>query len=60
LILDEATTALDPETEAKICQTLADISKDITMIAISHQRALIEIANRVYKMEGGRLQAVVL
>lgn len=55
LILDEATTALDPETERLICNTLKEISKDITIIAISHQPALIEITNRVYRMDKGKL-----
>jgi ABC-type multidrug transport system fused ATPase/permease subunit len=55
LILDEATTGLDPETEARICATLKEIARDITIIAISHQPALIDIADKVYKMEGGRL-----
>jgi ABC-type multidrug transport system fused ATPase/permease subunit len=55
LILDEATTALDPETEKRICNTLTEIAKDITIIAISHQPALIAIADKVYRMEKGKL-----
>ncbi len=55
LILDEATTALDPETEQKICKTLQEISKDITIIAISHQPALISIADEVYRLKDGQL-----
>lgn len=55
LILDEATTALDPETEQRICNTLKEIARDITIIAISHQPALIDIADRVYRMEKGKL-----
>lgn len=55
LILDEATTALDPETENLICTTLKEIAKDITIIAISHQPALIAIADRVYRMDSGKL-----
>lgn len=55
LILDEATTGLDPETELRICNTLKEIAKNITIIAISHQPALISIANKVYRMESGKL-----
>jgi ABC-type bacteriocin/lantibiotic exporter with double-glycine peptidase domain len=55
LILDEATTALDPETEDKICKTLKEISSDITIIAISHQPKLISITDEVYKLSNGRL-----
>jgi ATP-binding cassette subfamily C protein len=53
LILDEATTALDPETERAICATLRDLSKDVTILAISHQPAIVEIADKVYRIENG-------
>lgn len=59
LILDEATTGLDPETETRICDTLKDIAKNITIIAISHQPALITIANKVYRMSDGKLNISV-
>jgi len=55
LILDEATTALDPDTEQRICATLKEIAKDITIIAISHQPALISIADEVYRLKDGML-----
>lgn len=55
LILDEATTALDPQTETKICQTLQTIAHDITIIAISHQPALIAIADTVYRLTEGKV-----
>jgi len=53
LILDEATTALDPETEAAVCATVGELRGDITILAISHQRALVELADRVYRIENG-------
>jgi ATP-binding cassette subfamily C protein len=58
LILDEPTTALDPATEAEICQTLARLSRDVTVLAISHQRALSEAADLVYRLEAGRVVEV--
>ncbi|NIS53360.1 MAG: ATP-binding cassette domain-containing protein, partial [Phycisphaerae bacterium] len=44
LILDEATTALDPENEAAICETLRKLSGEITILAISHQPAMLQVA----------------
>ena len=53
LILDEATASLDPDTEAALCATLAELRGQVTVLAISHQRALVEAADRVYRIEKG-------
>lgn len=58
LILDEATSALDPTSEQEICQTLASLKGDLTILAISHDSALAEIADRVYRLHPGGAQAV--
>ena len=58
LILDEATTALDPESEAAICQTVQQLRGTMTILAISHQPALLDIADHVYRLEDGRLRPV--
>jgi ATP-binding cassette subfamily C protein len=58
LILDEVTTGLDPETEAAICATLKEISRTVTILAISHQPALVEAAELVYRLEHGRIEPV--
>ncbi|MFW6084986.1 MAG: ATP-binding cassette domain-containing protein, partial [Gemmatimonadota bacterium] len=50
LILDEATTALDPETEKEICDTLVKLKHEVTILAISHQSALREVADIVYEV----------
>ena len=55
LILDEATASLDPATEAAVCETLAGLRGQVTILAISHQRALVEAADRVYRLEKGRV-----
>jgi ATP-binding cassette subfamily C protein len=51
LILDEATTALDPENEAAICETMQKIGEKITILAISHQPALLKVADQAYRMQ---------
>jgi ATP-binding cassette subfamily C protein len=50
LILDEATTALDPETELEICQTLRKLTGKLTILAISHQPAIVSVADKVYRV----------
>jgi len=54
LILDEATTALDPRSEAAICETLHKLRGAHTILAISHQPAMLEAADRAYRLEDGR------
>ena len=53
LVLDEATTALDPVTEAEICATLRHLAGKVTILAISHQPALKAVANIIYRMQNG-------
>jgi ATP-binding cassette, subfamily C, bacterial len=56
LVLDEATAALDPESEAAVWQALKELRGGTTILAISHQQALMEVADRVYRIESGTAQ----
>jgi ATP-binding cassette subfamily C protein len=58
LILDEATSALDPKTEASICQTLKELRGQLTILAISHQTALVEVADRVFQISEGSISLI--
>lgn len=58
LILDEATSALDPDREVEICQTLRQLSNKLTILAISHQTALLDAADRAYRLEGDYAQII--
>ncbi|WP_313548242.1 ABC transporter ATP-binding protein [Pseudomonas sp.] len=58
LILDEATSALDPESEAAISHTLKALTPGITIIAVSHRPALIDVADQVYRLFEGRLTGI--
>jgi ATP-binding cassette subfamily C protein len=59
LILDEATTALDPATEERILRTLRKLTdQGITIVAVSHQMAVLDIADQVYNLENGRFEEV--
>jgi ATP-binding cassette, subfamily C, bacterial len=59
LILDEATAALDPTSEAGILDTVRSLRGRTTILAISHQPALLKVADRVYRLSGGRIAELV-
>jgi len=56
LVLDEGTANLDSENEALICDFVKGLK--ITRIVVAHRPRLIEAADRVLKLEGGRLVEV--
>lgn len=54
VILDEATSAVDNETEAAIQHALADFARDRTLVVIAHRLSTIRHADWIYVMgEGG-------
>jgi ATP-binding cassette subfamily C protein len=54
LILDEATSALDPDSEEAICRSMESLKGQLTILAISHNRAMVQAADRVYQLVDGR------
>ncbi len=56
LILDEPTTSLDPASEIKICETLKVLAHDVTIFAITHQPALLNSAERIYRLRRGHIE----
>jgi len=55
IILDEATSAVDNETEAAIQRSLEKITANRTTIAIAHRLSTVRNADRIYVMEYGKL-----
>jgi ATP-binding cassette subfamily B protein/subfamily B ATP-binding cassette protein MsbA len=54
LILDEATSQVDLESEQLIQKVLADFVRNRTTIIITHRMSVLALADRVLVMDGGR------
>lgn len=50
LILDEVTSGLDTETEAEICDNMRRLAKSLTIVALSHRAAWVDIADQVCEL----------
>jgi ATP-binding cassette, subfamily B, bacterial len=55
LVLDEATSAVDPSTEARINRALAALTTGRTVVTIAHRMSTAETADRVLVFDAGRL-----
>jgi ATP-binding cassette subfamily B protein/subfamily B ATP-binding cassette protein MsbA len=56
LILDEATSQIDLESEQLIHQALEEFSRGRTVFMITHRLATLALADRVLVMNGGRVE----
>ena len=56
LVLDEATSSVDTETEELIQQGMAELQKDRTSLVIAHRLSTIENADRILVMHRGELR----
>jgi ATP-binding cassette subfamily B protein/subfamily B ATP-binding cassette protein MsbA len=55
LILDEATSQIDLESEQAIQQVLETFIRDRTTIIVTHRLAALSLADRIIAMEGGKI-----
>ena len=58
LILDEATSSLDPETEIKVLKSISSLSNKPTCIIITHRPSALNICNRILKLHSGKLSEI--
>lgn len=59
LILDEATSSLDPETEIKVLNEIKNLTHKPTCIIITHRPSALKICNRIFKLQNGILSDVI-
>jgi subfamily B ATP-binding cassette protein MsbA len=55
ILLDEATSSLDSETESKIQQALKVLTKNKTTIVIAHRLSTILNSNNIYVIDSGKI-----
>lgn len=54
LLLDEFTASLDPVTQAAVIDSIKSQRPAVTVVIVTHQPALVDIADVVYEIETGR------
>ena len=57
LILDEATAMFDPQGESEFLEECREVFRERTVLLITHRPASLAVANRIVRMEGGRILA---
>ena len=57
-IFDEATNSLDNNTETKILNTVQKITKNKTLIIISHKIASLDFCDKVFRIKNGSLKRI--
>jgi ABC-type multidrug transport system fused ATPase/permease subunit len=57
LVLDEATSMLDGETEARVFAAIESLSHPVTLIVIAHRLATLRRADTIYLLENGSVVA---
>jgi ABC-type multidrug transport system fused ATPase/permease subunit len=55
LVLDEATSSLDTETEHEVMKAVQALQGDKTVIIVAHRLSTVEYCDRLYRLDAGRI-----
>jgi ATP-binding cassette, subfamily B, bacterial PglK len=55
LVLDEATSSLDNETELEIVEEIKQLKSKITLIVIAHRLSTVKFCDQIYRLEKGQI-----
>jgi ABC-type multidrug transport system fused ATPase/permease subunit len=55
LVLDEATSSLDAETEHGVMQAVRALQGDKTVLIVAHRLSTVEYCDRLYRLDAGRI-----
>ena len=58
LILDEVTSALDPETAWAVARQIRALTRETTILTITHRPEFLDVADRIYRVENGTARLV--
>ena len=59
IVLDEATSSLDEETENQIIEYLKFLRKQVTVISITHRKKTLIHCDRIFNISNGKLNEIV-
>ena len=55
IILDEATSSVDPENEQALLSAIQELTKDKTLISIAHRLSTVRNADQIIVIDHGRI-----
>lgn len=56
VVFDEATAYVDTKTEIRVKETLSALAEDSAVIIIAHRRSTVENAERIIRIENGKVE----
>jgi len=57
LVMDEATSSLDSETESKVSNSIQELHGQVTLLVIAHRLSTVRMADRIIYMDDGKIIA---
>ncbi len=57
LILDESTSSLDAQSEAKVSTAISNLGADVTVIIVAHRLSTVQSADRIFYIDKGKILA---